>query len=120
MGPKGMEVAQSSEQIINEQIPAAAADAATAATSTTTETGNGVASAAATAPPFSSPSDLLAGYSTSDILAAVSDSAEEGIALLTNWFGLATTEAPDVSGVAASNDSVAVGGDDATESESSA
>lgn len=36
----------------------------------------------------SAPGGTIAGYNTADILAAVSDSAEEGIALLSNWFGL--------------------------------
>lgn len=41
----------------------------------------------------SSPPDTIAGYSTADILAAVSDSAEQGIALLSNWFGLSPSAA---------------------------
>lgn len=36
----------------------------------------------------SAPGGTIAGYNTADILAAVSDSAEEGIALLSGWFGL--------------------------------
>lgn len=38
-------------------------------------------------------SETIAGYSTADILAAVSDSAEQGIALLSNWFGISPTAA---------------------------
>lgn len=32
--------------------------------------------------------DTIAGYNTADILAAVNASAEEGIALISNWLGL--------------------------------
>lgn len=32
--------------------------------------------------------NIIAGISTSDILAAVSASADEGLAMLSNWFGL--------------------------------
>lgn len=42
----------------------------------------------------SAPGGIIAGYNTADILAAVSDSAEEGIALLSNWFGLTPAVAP--------------------------
>lgn len=42
----------------------------------------------------SAPGGTIAGYNTADILAAVSDSAEEGIALLSNWFGLSPAEEP--------------------------
>lgn len=85
MGPNGMQIAESSADIINEQIAgnsAAAVPAAAGGDDDETEDAEEEATGGS-----------LAGYSTADILSAVSDSAEEGIALLSNWFGLATTPA---------------------------
>lgn len=67
MGADGMEVIESPAQIINEQQPQE-----NEANSTSDEG-----------------PESLAGYSAEDILAAVNESAEQGIALITNWLGIA-------------------------------
>ncbi|XP_037046679.1 uncharacterized protein LOC119081688 [Bradysia coprophila] len=80
MGPNGMEVIESSVQVINEQQPKdpnaqpieSADDDEEEEDTTETNAGN----------------DTIAGYNTADILAAVNASAEEGIALISNWLGL--------------------------------
>lgn len=78
MSPRGMEIIQSPTEIINEQKP-----------TETDKDGN------STSEENEGP-DSLAGYTAEDILAAVNESAEQGIALITNWLGLspnATDEA---------------------------
>lgn len=97
MGPNGMTIAESNADIINEQIPGSVANGAPAPVAP-----------AATADAEGDDDDdeavlpgTLGGYSTADILAAVSDSAEEGIALLSNWFGLAPAPAAQASAAAA-------------------
>jgi len=78
MGPNGMEVIESSVQVINEQQPKDPNAQPTAEEEEededTTETTVG--------------GDTIAGYNTADILAAVNASAEEGIALISNWLGI--------------------------------
>lgn len=74
MGPNGMQVIESATDVIKEQQPNEEDDK----TSPTTET------------PSEEGPETLAGFNAADILAAVNDSAEEGISLLSNWFGLAT------------------------------
>lgn len=69
MGPNGMEVIQSPEEQIQEQKPEVEAD----------KDSNGTAASA----------EILDGITAADILTAVNESAEQGIALLTNWLGLA-------------------------------
>lgn len=86
MGPNGMTVAESNEDIIKEQIPDSGAAPAPAAAPSATDDDDDDTDDEET-------SGTLGGYSTADILAAVSDSAEEGIALLSNWFGLGTPAA---------------------------
>lgn len=93
MGPNGMSIAESNADIINEQIPGAVANGAPAQTEGAGDADDDDADDEAVLP------GTLGGYSTADILAAVSDSAEEGIALLSNWFGL--VQAPAAPGAAA-------------------
>lgn len=71
MGPNGMEVIQSPAEVIEEQQP------------DSDKTDANATSGEAEGP------DTLVGLSAEDILAAVNESAEQGIALLTNWLGLA-------------------------------
>lgn len=75
MGPNGMQVIESSQEVIKEQQPGEEADKNDA---------NGDSSAATT----EDGPDTLAGFNAVDILAAVNESAEEGISLLTSWLGL--------------------------------
>lgn len=85
MGANGMEVIESPAQVINEQQPQDNSDA-----NTTSDEGP----------------DSLAGYTAEDILSAVNESAEQGIALITNWLGIAPNAtatddaAPDTNNVA--------------------
>lgn len=82
MGPNGMTVIESSQEVIKEQQPNEEVDkspTSSASTDTTTEEGP----------------ETLAGFSAADILAAVNDSAEEGISLLSNWLGLTPSNQTD-------------------------
>lgn len=79
MGPHGMEVIQSPAEVIEEQQPES--DKINA---------NGTSSEA-------EGPDSLAGYSAEDILAAVNESAEQGIALLSNWLGIAPNATDEAS-----------------------
>lgn len=72
MGPNGMEVIQSPDEIISETQPL---DGDRVDGNSTGGDGEGP--------------DSLAGYTAEDILAAVNESAEQGIALITNWLGIA-------------------------------
>lgn len=72
MGPNGMQVIESSSEVIKEQQPTEESVKNPSSTETSTEEGP----------------DTIAGLSAADILAAVNDSAEEGISLLSNWLGL--------------------------------
>lgn len=79
MGPNGMQVVESPVEVIKEQQPIENAELNQPA-------GNGTAEGP----------ESLAGYSAEDILAAVNESAETGIAIISNWLGLganATEEA---------------------------
>lgn len=73
MSPRGMEIIQSPAEIINEQKP-----------QETDKVDNGNSTSEDSEGP-----DSLAGYTAEDILAAVNESAEQGIALITNWLGIA-------------------------------
>lgn len=87
MSPRGMEVIQSPDEIISETQPL----------ETDKVDANGT-SVGGEGP------ESLAGYSAEDILAAVNESAEQGIALITNWLGIspnATDDEPDESNNAA-------------------
>lgn len=79
MGPHGMEVIQSPAEVIQEQQPES--DKVDA---------NGTSSEA-------EGPDSLAGFSAVDILAAVNESAEQGIALLSDWLGLAPNATDEAS-----------------------
>lgn len=81
MGANGMEVIDSPAQVIDEQQPQEPAE------NTTTDEGP----------------DSLAGYTAEDILAAVNESAEQGIALITNWLGIAPNATDDTNNVADAN-----------------
>lgn len=72
MGPNGMQLIESAQEVIKEQQPNEEAEKIPAPSETTTEEGP----------------DTLAGFSAADILAAVNESAETGISLLSNWLGL--------------------------------
>lgn len=71
MSPRGMEIIQSPNEVINELQPQEKDPASTNATAE------------------SEGPESLAGYTAEDILAAVNESAEHGIALISNWLGLA-------------------------------
>lgn len=79
MGPRGMEVIQSPAEVIEEQQPEA------------DKTDSNGTSSESEGP------DSLAGYSAEDILAVVNESAEQGIALLSNWLGLAPNATDEAS-----------------------
>lgn len=86
MGPNGMEVIQSPDDIISETQPL---EGDKVDGNSTIGDGEGP--------------DSLAGYTAEDILAAVNESAEQGIALITNWLGIApnaTDDEPDNTNVA--------------------
>lgn len=74
MSPRGMEIIQSPAEIINEQKPLESSDKVDNGNSTSED---------------SEGPESLAGYTAEDILAAVNESAEQGIALITNWLGIA-------------------------------
>lgn len=73
MGPNGMQVIESAGDVIKEQEPTEESDKNTLS-STEASTAEGP--------------ETIAGLSAADILAAVNDSAEEGISLLTSWLGI--------------------------------
>lgn len=78
MGPGGMQVIESSNDVIKEQQPKQEIVDTTEAQGDTESDEDGP--------------DTIAGYNTADILAAVNDSAETGIALISNWLGLAPSQ----------------------------
>ncbi|XP_053675882.1 uncharacterized protein LOC128726118 [Anopheles nili] len=80
MGPKGMEVIKSAEEQIKEQIPSESEE--------TTPTPVVTGEEKPTASNSTSTLSLLDNLSTADILAAVSESTDEGIAMISNWLGL--------------------------------
>lgn len=71
MGPDGMHVIESPTEVIKEQEPESVDESDKI-------DGNGTISE----------TDALAGISATDILAAVNESAEQGIAIISNWLGL--------------------------------
>uniref|UniRef100_A0A182NTN4 DUF4773 domain-containing protein n=1 Tax=Anopheles dirus TaxID=7168 RepID=A0A182NTN4_9DIPT len=105
MGPKGMEVIKSAEEQIKEQIPSETSEETTspapvAAVEEKPTTGNSTSALS-----------LLDNLSTADILAAVSESTDEGIAMISNWLGLSVNRVQKP---------VAPGADGAAETENSA
>lgn len=87
MGPKGVELIKSSEDEIQEQQPVESVESAPL---TADEKKEDDESPKPTAPVTNStsPLALLDNLSTADILAAVSESTDEGIAMISNWLGL--------------------------------
>lgn len=79
MGPNGMQLIESAQEVIKEQQPNEEADKVSPAGPPSIEEGP----------------ETLAGFSAADILAAVNDSAEEGISLLSNWLGINNQTAPE-------------------------
>lgn len=71
MGPDGMQVIESPVEVIKEQQPAENVAQNLIASNGTVEG-----------------PESLAGYTAQDILAAVNESAEQGIAIISNWLGL--------------------------------
>ncbi|XP_050079063.1 uncharacterized protein LOC126565897 [Anopheles maculipalpis] len=82
MGPKGMEVIKSAEEQIKEQIPSESEETTSTPVATVEE------KPAIAAGNSTSTLSLLDNLSTADILAAVSESTDEGIAMISNWLGL--------------------------------
>lgn len=78
MGPGGMQVIESSNDVIKEQQPKQEIV-------DTPEAQDGPES-------DEDGPDTIAGYNTADILAAVNDSAETGIALISNWLGISPSQ----------------------------
>lgn len=83
MGPNGMQVIESSQEVIKEQQP-------------NEEEEKGPPTSASTDPSTEEGPETLAGFSAADILAAVNDSAEQGISLLSNWLGLSPNQTENV------------------------
>lgn len=94
MGPKGVELIQSSEDEIKEQQPAESTENSSlkADEKKVEET---PAKPIAPAGNITSPLSLLDNLSTADILAAVSESTDEGIKMISNWLGLGINTKPD-------------------------
>ncbi|KFB48184.1 AGAP008005-PA-like protein [Anopheles sinensis] len=83
MGPKGMEVIKSAEEQIKEQIPSESEETPSTTLAPVVEEKPAVPAGNST-----SAVSLLDNISTADILAAVSESTDEGIAMISNWLGL--------------------------------
>ncbi|XP_058445836.1 uncharacterized protein LOC131426998 isoform X2 [Malaya genurostris] len=93
MGPKGIELIKSSEDEIKEQQPNESTTEITPspADEKKVETEEEVEEPKPIVPPASnttSPLSILDNLSTADILAAVSESTDEGIAMISSWLGL--------------------------------
>lgn len=82
MGPNGMDVIESASDVIKEQTPGNSAQSPAVGSGEDDDDEDEDTTVAPVAP------GTIAGYNTIDILSAVSDSAEEGLALLSSWFGL--------------------------------
>lgn len=91
MGPNGMQVIESASDVIKEQTPGNAAQPESPLEEDDDDDEDTPAAVGGTG--------TIAGYNTVDILSAVSDSAEEGLALLSSWLGLVpsgnSTKAPE-------------------------
>lgn len=96
MSPKGVVLIKSSEEEIKEQQPQESLERVNTEKKQEEEEEEAkpapsVAAAAAAIPAtanVTSPLSLLDNLSTADILAAVSESTDEGIAMISSWFGL--------------------------------
>ncbi|XP_029714951.2 uncharacterized protein LOC109424312 isoform X2 [Aedes albopictus] len=99
MGPKGVELIKSSEDEIKEQQPVESAESTPLTADEKKEDDEEPAKQAAVAPPaaanITSPLSLLDNLSTADILAAVSESTDEGIAMISKWLGLGINTKPE-------------------------
>ncbi|EAT34197.1 AAEL013537-PA [Aedes aegypti] len=93
MGPKGVELIKSSEDEIQEQQPVESAES-TPLTADEKKEDDEPAKPIAPAANVTSPLSLLDNLSTADILAAVSESTDEGIAMISNWLGLGINTKP--------------------------
>lgn len=87
MGPKGVELIKSSEDEIKEQQPQESVEPAPV-TADEKKVEDEPKPVVAPALNITSPLSLLDNLSTADILAAVSESTDEGIAMISSWFGL--------------------------------
>lgn len=87
MSPKGVELIQSSSEEIKEQQPQENVERVNTETEKKEESDK-PAKPAAPATNVTSPLAILDNLSTADILAAVSESTDEGIKMISSWFGL--------------------------------
>lgn len=92
MSPKGVVLIKSSEEEIKEQQPQESVERVNTEKKQEEEEEQAKPAPAAAAVPATanatSPLSLLDNLSTADILAAVSESTDEGIAMISSWFGL--------------------------------
>ncbi|XP_053691733.1 uncharacterized protein LOC128740226 [Sabethes cyaneus] len=90
MGPKGVELIKSSEEEIKEQHPQESIPDTTPQPPTGEKKAEDEEPKPVAAPTLNitSPLSILDTLSTADILAAVSESTDEGIAMISSWFGL--------------------------------
>lgn len=87
MSPKGVVLIKSSEEEIKEQQPQEIVERVNTENEKKEEN-NEPAKPAAPAANVTSPLAILDNLSTADILAAVSESTDEGIKMISSWFGL--------------------------------
>lgn len=88
MSPKGVELIKSSEEVIKEQQPQESVDSAALTADEKKEQDEPLEPVKPAVANVTSPLSILDNLSTADILAAVSESTDEGIAMISNWFGL--------------------------------
>ncbi|XP_058819896.1 uncharacterized protein LOC131682445 [Topomyia yanbarensis] len=88
MGPKGVELIKSSEDEIKEQQPNESVTETPASSAGEKKVEDDPKPVDPPALNITSPLSILDNLSTADILAAVSESTDEGIAMLSSWFGL--------------------------------
>lgn len=115
MGPNGMKVIESSNEVIKEQQPSEENEV--------TVTTAPLAAAAETAEKDTESDDeddskpeTAGGYNTADIIAAVNESAEEGIALITNWLGFNVNKLNKSNGTEVVSDDAAAADDSSVSS----
>lgn len=120
MGPKGVELIKSSEDEIKEQQPQEVTEETIPAREDEKKEAEPKPSVPATN--STSPLSILDNLTTADILAAVSESTDEGIAMISNWLGLGVSkdkiEKPEQSenAVDSSNNSNVIDSDKTSES----
>lgn len=88
MSPKGVVLIKSSEEEIKEQQPQEIVERVNTENEKKEEDNAEPAKPAAPAANVTSPLAILDNLSTADILAAVSESTDEGIKMISSWFGL--------------------------------